>query len=64
MSSPAKRELGIDTGSVTCMSIAQVHIKPGTTLCVSLWRKLGPRLLSTSVERAVRICTFHNELGS
>lgn len=30
----AKRELEFDTGSVICMSIAQVHIKPGTTVCV------------------------------
>ena len=32
----AKRELEFGAGSVICMSIAQVHIKPGTTVCVSL----------------------------
>ena len=30
----AKRELEFGAGSVICMSIAQVHIKPGTTVCV------------------------------
>ncbi len=34
MKHTAKRELEFGAGSVICRSIAQVHIKPGTTVCL------------------------------